>query len=244
MRKNRGNILSNSLINTGNVFFRWRSYIPLILLIFILPKSDDLRQTFGKFDTAYDILCLLISLTGELIRILTVGFVPSGTSGRNTKSQRANSLNTTGIYSITRNPLYMGNYFIILGITILSRSWELFVINSLFFTIFYVPIILAEEEFLLGKFGEIYRSYALNVPCFFPRLSLWQKPENSWSWKMVGSREHNSVFAIILSFSVIEHLRLYLIAGGLDFSLIWLILGVLGMLVWMVFRLLKIARFI
>ncbi|MGC9453013.1 MAG: methyltransferase family protein, partial [Oceanipulchritudo sp.] len=48
-----------------------------------------------------------------------------GTSGRNTKQQVAYSLNTTGFYSVVRNPLYLGNFFMYLGIALFTHHWWL-----------------------------------------------------------------------------------------------------------------------
>ncbi|MGB8874133.1 MAG: hypothetical protein WCC75_12145, partial [Desulfobaccales bacterium] len=45
------------------------------------------------------------------------GLPPRGTSGRNTQGQVAETLNTTGIYSLVRNPLYLGNFLIWLGLS-------------------------------------------------------------------------------------------------------------------------------
>jgi len=233
--------LSKYLRNLGNIFFRWRSYIPLILIPLLLLEADHFHLASGNdlANTIYELLCLLISLSGEFVRIITIGFVPPGTSGRNTKSQRATALNTTGIYSITRNPLYLGNYLIIFGITLLSQSWELVVINSLLFIMFYTPIILVEEEFLLDKFGDEYRDYVFRVPCFFPGFSLWVPAESGWSWRMVLRREYGSTSAVILSFVLIKHLRLFVIAGEARADLPWLVFGGAGMLMWLIIRFLS-----
>ena len=53
---------------------------------------------------------------GFLFRAWAIGTTPAGTSGRNTKEQVAEVLNSTGIYSIVRHPLYVGNYFMWIGI--------------------------------------------------------------------------------------------------------------------------------
>ena len=64
---------------------------------------------------AWQMLCISVSFLGLFIRIVTVGRAPIGTSGRNTREQVANTLNTTGIYSLVRHPLYLGNYLVFLG---------------------------------------------------------------------------------------------------------------------------------
>lgn len=235
-------LLSDYLQKLGNIFFRWRSYIPLLLITILLLRLDNLKFVFGNntVEIAYQITCLCVSFFGEFVRIMTIGFVPSGTSGRNTKAQRATTLNITGTYSLIRNPLYLGNYFIILGISLFSRSYEIVIINSIFFAMFYIPIILVEEKFLLDKFGESYRNYSLKTPCFFPRFSHWNPADTDWSWRMVIRREYNSILATGLSFALIAHFRLYLINGKAILGMSWIIFAGLLFLLWLIVRLVRL----
>lgn len=236
--------LDEYLRKVGNIFFRWRSFIPLLLIPLLILKLHDLQRTFTNpyIEIIYQALCLVISFTGEFVRILTIGFVPSGTSGRNTKAQRATTLNTTGIYSITRNPLYLGNYLMILGISLFSRSWEIIFINSILFFIFYVPIILTEENFLLGKFGNIFSEYSSKAPCFFPRFRLWASSENRWSWGMVVRREYSSLLSLALSYVFVAHLRLYVISKEITYSKAWLIFGGVFLSMWIIARILRLLK--
>ena len=52
-----------------------------------------------------------------------MGFAPRGTSGRNTLGQVAEVLNTSGMYSVVRNPLYLGNFVIWLGLALFIKVW-------------------------------------------------------------------------------------------------------------------------
>jgi protein-S-isoprenylcysteine O-methyltransferase Ste14 len=98
----------------GNWLFKYRSYIPLIVLIIgailylrteIYPETFILKET--PYEAYYEMFALLISLIGLFIRVYTVGHTPKNTSGRNTtQGQVADTLNTTGIYSIERHPHY------------------------------------------------------------------------------------------------------------------------------------------
>ncbi|MBI1987594.1 MAG: hypothetical protein HYS70_04535 [Nitrospinae bacterium] len=107
--------------------------LPVFLLSFI-----GYEYPFGshKLDLLWEIGCLLVSMLGLSVRILTSGTVPAGTSGRNTKRQKADALNTTGVYSIVRHPLYLGNYLIALGVSLFPRSWFLPIIVSLAFILY------------------------------------------------------------------------------------------------------------
>lgn len=228
----------------GNIFFRWRSYIPITLFLVLILRFYDLKYTFSNqlIEVIYQAFCLLVSFLGETIRIITVGFAPSGTSGRNTKAQRATTLNVSGLYSITRNPLYFGNFLIILGLSLFTRSYLIVILNCLLFLIFYIPIMLVEESFLLGKFGDIYKEYLSKTPCFFPKLSLWRPPENNWSWHRIIRREYGSTLSIVLSFVIIAHIRLYVIHNEAVISKCWLIAGGIALIIWLIIRTMKLLK--
>ncbi len=107
--------IHNELEKQGNWLFRWRSYLPFLILpilLIALNESDFFERVLGISDLFWEILCLLLSFIGLAIRCLTIGYIPKSTSGRNTKKQIAEVLNTTGMYSIVRHPLYLGNFII------------------------------------------------------------------------------------------------------------------------------------
>ena len=66
-----------------------------------------------SYNLTEEMIFLAVSLLGEAIRIITVGHAPRNTSGRNTtEGQVADVINTSGIYSIIRHPLYVGNFLL------------------------------------------------------------------------------------------------------------------------------------
>ena len=69
-----------------------------------------------------------------------------------------NGLNTSGVYRISRNPMY-GSYFIcFVGMALLTRSWLLFGVAAAF-QISSHWIILSEERWCLEQFGTAYEPY-------------------------------------------------------------------------------------
>lgn len=133
----------------GNWLFRWRSFLPLLVLGLALVGMRDFTYLGNahKWDLVWEGFCLMVSFFGLGIRALVIGYVPEKTSGRNTLAQKAISLNVTGLYSIVRHPLYLGNFFIWLGISLFARHWLLSVTCMLIFWLYYERIIFAEEEF-------------------------------------------------------------------------------------------------
>ena len=234
--------LKEELESSGNWLFRWRSYVPLVMVpVLLLAMQEYLLPV--KNETLYhlwDAFCLLISSLGLVIRILTIGYTPKGTSGRNTKKQVAFTLNTTGMYSITRNPLYLGNFVIGLGFALFLYLWWLVVIYILVFWLYYERIIYAEEEFLRRKFGDEYLNWANETPVLIPDFGKFRKAALRFSWKNVLKREYNGFLAIIATMFALNTVGRLFACGTLDFDKPWLVLLCVGLAVWVIFRTLKV----
>ena len=197
--------LSQEFEKVGNWFFQWRSYLPLLLLIlFLLALKDFSYLTHQKnINRLWELFCLGISSSGLVIRILTVGYVPRGTSGRNTKKQVADTLNTTGMYSVVRHPLYVGNFLMWLGISLVFHLWWFTLLIGLIFWVYYEKIMFAEEEFLKKQFGDQFLAWADKTPPFLPNFSHWLPPEMTFSIKSALKREYASFFAMIAIFTIL-----------------------------------------
>ena len=192
----------------GAWLFKWRSYLPLLfipLFVVALKNSEVIERIFGDdIGGVWENSAVIVSFLGLTIRYFTVGYVPRGTSGRNTRSQVAETLNTTGMYSITRNPLYLGNFVIMLGITLFIQVWWLALIVWVGFWLYYGRIIFVEEEFLKRKFGENFITGAQKTPMVVPNLKNWRKPDLPFSFKTVLRREFHTYFAIVATYFFIE----------------------------------------
>ena len=183
--------------------------------------------------------CLLVSLVGLGMRFYTVGFAPRGTSGRNTRGQVAEVLNTTGMYSVVRNPLYLGNFIIWLGLALFIKIWWVIFIVILAFTLFYERIIFAEEKFLREKFGAAFLDWAAKTPAIIPQLKNWQPPELSFSWKSALKREYSSFFAMIASFTALAIIRDSLQSWENYVDQTWLMIFTIGLIIYLTIRTLK-----
>lgn len=233
--------LSHELERLGNWFFQWRSYLPLLLLIFFLFALYDLAQVPGRRlpGPAWELFCLAVSTLGLVVRVLTVGFVPRGTSGRNTRSQVADVLNTSGIYSVVRHPLYLGNFLMWLGIALFLRVWWLALIIVLIFWLYYEKIMYAEEAFLRKKFGERFTAWAEQTPLFIPQPSRWQAPALKFSWRSALKREYASYFAMISIFFSLHLLSRLWLQRTLALDFLWVIIFGVSLLFYLTVRFLK-----
>ncbi|MCL4537085.1 MAG: isoprenylcysteine carboxylmethyltransferase family protein [Nitrospirae bacterium] len=233
--------LKEELEKHGEWLFKWRSYLPLLILPVVLIALKDfeyLERIYGDtINDLWQVFCLTVSLLGLSIRCITCGYVPKETSGRNTKRQKAGSLNTTGMYSIVRHPLYLGNFIIMLGISLFIQVWWLALISVLAFWLYYERIIIAEEEFLRRKFGGSYLEWSEKTPAFLPKFRNWQKPDLPFSFKSIIAREYTTLFVIIASFSLIDITGDIFIEGKLDLA--WIMVFAAGFMLYLTLRTLK-----
>jgi protein-S-isoprenylcysteine O-methyltransferase Ste14 len=74
-----------------------------------------------------------------------------------------NKIVKTGVFSISRNPLYLGGVIVFLGIAlILNILWALVTLLLSIIICHYV-LIVPEERYLAAKFGEEYKEYIASV---------------------------------------------------------------------------------
>lgn len=200
--------LNDRLGREGAFLFRWRSYLPLLLLVFALPalaEAARMEQVLGeRLSHGWVYFCIGISYAGQLVRCLTISFVPAGTSGRGTKKQSADVLNTTGMYSIVRNPLYLGNFLAMLGLAMSLMVWWFVAIFVLSYWLYIERIIWTEEAFLSARFGKAYDEWCARTPAFIPDVSLWRPADLAFSLRTVLRREYHGVLAIAAAYFSIE----------------------------------------
>lgn len=207
--------LRDGLPRDGQWLFRHRGVLPFVLLPPLGWSLWHFRWLgdSAALQTAWNAFCLLVSLTGYLLRVTTVGFVPEGTSGRNTRDQLAVTLNTTGWYSVTRNPLYLGNFLVGLGFPLTTHDPLLVLCYGTAFWIYYERIISAEETFLAARFGATYREWADRTPAFLPRWRNWQRPAMPFRWRMVLRREYTSLLLMGLMYFCIAGIESGVVTG-------------------------------
>lgn len=222
---------------SGNWLFKRRSWLPAFIIVAgIIMMYLGNRQAI-IFDQRDELIFFGVSLFGEVIRILTVGFTPKNTSGRNTvNGQIADELNVTGIYSMLRHPLYLGNYFMWLGPVLFLRSIGAIIVFTLIYWLYYERIMFAEEQFLRRKFGEIYDKWSENVKAFIPYSFKFIPAKLPFSAKNVLMREYNSFVNIFVVFTLLDLLRNYFLSGRIYLTHMWIYLFVAGCLIWLIIR--------
>ncbi|MCE2713629.1 MAG: isoprenylcysteine carboxylmethyltransferase family protein [Cryomorphaceae bacterium] len=235
--------LIHSLEKNGNFLFKFRGQIPLVLFALSVPAIYFTDYQFIKNNQDLELIllitCSLVSFSGQVIRAIAIGTSNKHTSGRNTKEQVAEALNTRGIYSTVRHPLYLGNFFMWIGIVMYTFNVWFLLLVSLLFWIYYERIMFAEERFLERKFGEDYVNWSLLVPPFWPSLKNYVPGSISFSFKTILRREYSGVTATIIGFAFVAFLRDWFTSGEIHFKAVYGIVIGVGLLITIVFRTLK-----
>jgi protein-S-isoprenylcysteine O-methyltransferase Ste14 len=162
----------------------------VLLLAAAIPL---LVRSRGGHDPGWVGLGFALCILGQALRAWVLGGVPDGTSGQNERLI-ATDLNTEGPYALTRNPLYLGNLLITLGVCVIAHDAILAALAAILFAVQYRAIIAAEESFLRETFGDRFDEYASRVPRFWPRLRAAAHPR-PWSPARALRKEHNPAAA-------------------------------------------------
>jgi protein-S-isoprenylcysteine O-methyltransferase Ste14 len=225
---------------SGNWLFKRRSWLPLFIIAAGIAAMYLTNRQAIIFDPVKELVFLGIALTGEAIRIFTVGFAPRNTSGRNTAAgQIAEELNTTGAYSVLRHPLYLGNLLIWLGPVLFVRSIVFIIIFLLVYWLYYERIMFAEEQFLRTRFGDAYDKWSERVNAFIPGFRQYIKPGLPFSIRAVLRREYNSFLNIFLIFVILDLLRNWFLSERIYATPLWLWLSLPAAVIWIAVRIIS-----
>ncbi len=147
-------------------FFKYRSYTPIpFLVLSIAYINANVWSIIAGF---------LIALCGELIRLWGVSW--AGSETRTTGNVGGTFLIISGPFARVRNPLYVGNILMYVGLGLMSYAFFpwLQIAGLVFFYIQYSFIVSEEENYLRKTFGQEFDNYVQKVPGFFPRLTKYK----------------------------------------------------------------------
>jgi protein-S-isoprenylcysteine O-methyltransferase Ste14 len=183
------------LLKIGRWLFRNRGWLgaPFFALALVFARPSFALLSAG----------IALVIVGEMARWASVSF-----SGSTTRSSRieAPRLATEGPYAWTRNPIYWGNFLVGLGMTISSGAlfpW-LAVAFAILFWAEYSLIILAEEDYLRGAFGQEFADYCARTHRFLivPKRASWR----GGNW-LSALRSERSTILVTLAFYLLLALR-------------------------------------
>ncbi len=208
------------MIRIGNFFFKHRNWIFIFFYAALIIPSWPLFSP-ARFGNNYHIWPIVIGLfvtcLGQLTRGLTIGLAYIIRGGQGGKPY-AEGLVTAGMFRQVRNPLYLGNILMLLGVGILDNSLVYVLIVIPIFILIYHAIVLAEEHFLASKYGEEFAIYSRAVPRWFPTLKELGKTMRSirFNWKRWILKEYGTQFIWLLGIVLILLLRYPQLTGYND----------------------------
>ena len=157
----------------GQFFFRYRNAIgPVAFLVALLAGTPAYPLGRDDLNLALDVLGMCAALLGEALRIVTIGYEYIERGGRDRKAY-ASTLVQGGVFAHCRNPLYLGNILLAVGIALVVHAAAFYLIVLPLAGYAYVSIVAAEEAYLQEKFGDAYRAYCRRVNRWVPRWRGW-----------------------------------------------------------------------
>lgn len=233
------------MVSIGNFFFKYRNWIFILFYAALFIPSWPLfsKEQFGDHYYLWPIILgLLITCLGQLIRGLTIGLAYIVRGGKEGKPY-AEGLVTDGIFNHCRNPLYVGNILMLLGVGILANSLFYTAVMIPVFLFIYQAIVLAEENFLRGKFGAGFDTYCSKVNRWFPNLGGIGKTFGSMSfnWKRWILKEHTTQFIWLIGITLLLLLNYPELTGHNEQCRNTWLIAVLGglLLIYVLIRVLK-----
>lgn len=206
------------LIPIGNFFFKYRNFLFIFLYAALLIPSPPLF-TSELFGESYYLLPLafglIVTIVGQLTRAATIGLTYVPREG-NKKNVHAEELITTGLFTHCRNPLYVGNILMLLGLGIIANSLFYITVFIPLFLFIYQSIVLAEENFLRNKFGSVYNAYCSKVNRWFFNVNQISSTfsEMKFDTKRWLFTEYNIVFIWISGVTLILLMKHPLLTGN------------------------------
>jgi protein-S-isoprenylcysteine O-methyltransferase Ste14 len=199
------------MVKIGNFFFKYRNWIFILFYgaLFIPSWPFFSKKQFGETYFTWPILAgLFITIVGQLIRGLTIGLAYIIRGGKEGKPY-AEGLVTEGVFNHCRNPLYVGNILMLMGIGVLDNSLVYVLIVLPVFLFIYQCIVLAEEDFLRKKFGPGYDDYCKKVNRWWPDLRGIGKTFGGmqFNWKRWILKEHTTQFIWLIGITLILFIK-------------------------------------
>jgi protein-S-isoprenylcysteine O-methyltransferase Ste14 len=188
------------MVTIGNFLFHYRNGLfPLAYLLLFVQGKPVFAQ-----DWLAAALGFAVAMSGQIIRVVTIGLAYIIRGGRN-RQVYAEDLVTDGLFSHCRNPLYVGNYLVLVGLGLAANGWVFVLIGFPGFYFAYRAIIAAEENFLRNKFGAGYDAYCSRVNRLVPRLSGIGDTVRGmeFRWQRVIVKEYGSTYAWMMGMALV-----------------------------------------
>ncbi len=220
-------------IAIGNFFFRYRNALfPLIFVVGALTLRPKIMFGSVVLDGILVATGLIIALLGQAVRLITIGFEYIHRGGKDGQVY-AGRLVRGGVYGITRNPMYVGNGLIAIGMTMHFGSPLGYIVLIPLFLFVYQAIVSAEEAYLRGTFGAEFDDYEKSVNRYVPALSRVREAFAGmrYDWRRSIKKDLGTVVGLTIGLIMLPVWRAYFLYGleatkAAAMRALWLTLGI------------------
>ena len=188
-------------IAVGNFFFKYRNALfPVLFALSALIGRPQVLFGNHALDQALGVYGVLVAVTGQLVRLVTIGYEYIERGGKAGKVY-ASRLVQGGVYALTRNPMYLGNGLIAIGVTMVAGAPLLYVAILPLFLYIYHAIIAAEEAYLRRQFGAEYERYGQRVNRLLPAVDRARKVLGplTYNWRQAVRKDLSTITALLLA---------------------------------------------
>src|ERR1019366_2809882 len=185
------------LARLGGWLFRHRGFLPVPFIVVPFAWHGVMAPSswaFGAIFVAF----------GETVRLWGVAAAGAETRRR---SRAVTRLVTHGPFAWMRNPLYVGNFFIWAGFSVIAGIQWFLPIAVAMFALEYTPIVRYEEAVLEATFGEEYLRYKRRTTRWLP-VAPASEPAGSLCWKTAWRSERSTLlqFAVLAAVLAVSQL--------------------------------------
>ena len=196
-------------IAVGNFFFKYRNALfPVLFALAALIGRPQVILGNPALDRALGVCGVLVALTGQLVRLITIGYEYIERGGKKGKVY-ASRLVQGGVYALTRNPMYLGNGLIAIGMSLVAGAPLIYLIVLPLFLYIYQAIIAAEETYLRRQFGAEYERYCASVNRLLPALDKARRvlAPLSYNWRQAVRKDLSTMAGLFLGLILLPVFR-------------------------------------
>ncbi len=145
----------------------------------------------------------LVSMFGELIQLWAFASLIKN-----------KELAVRGPYVVTRNPMYLGRFFLIFGLLLLPANVYLLIAYCILYYFYMVNRVEREEQHLRQVLGQRYAEYCLEVNRFWPTLRrLGNKDIGFFDWKrLIRNNGHWNLLLTLIVYAALFAYARYVVA--------------------------------
>lgn len=172
------------------IFLKLRYVLFLAVLLLLARYAEESRL----------VPAFLVSLFGETIQLWSFASL--------VKNEQ---LTARGPYVLVRNPMYLGRFFLILGVVLLFGNEYLIAVYVVIYYFYMVNRVGREEKRLAALLGQPYQHYCDRVNRFLPSLGkLFDPAMRYFNWRVLyRNNGHWNFLAMLLFYGILAEYLLY-----------------------------------